>query len=110
MEAEDMAFRAVENPKAASIKVYATFSQKAEVAQKAQDCNLSMSDYVLCCALGRQTLSRMDTHIINELRSLGEQQKALYYLSDGRHADKLQAILDAIVRAIDRIWTGGKQG
>lgn len=104
-----MAFKKVENPKTALINVRATAEQKAEIAQKAHDCNLSMSDYVLRCTLGRQTRTRMDTHIINELRLLGEQQKALYRLGNGLHADKLQAILEAIVHAIDRIWASGKQ-
>lgn len=105
-----MAFKKVENPKTSLINVRTTVDQKAEIAQKAHDCNLSMSDYLLRCALGRQTRTRMDTHIINELRLLGEQQKALYHLGNGRDADKLQAILNAIVRAVDRIWTNGKQG
>lgn len=105
-----MAFRKIDNPKTALINVRATAEQKAEIAQKAHDCNLSISDYVLRCTLGRQTRTRMDTHIINELRLLGEQQKALYHVRNGLHADKLQSILDAIVRAIDRIWANGKQG
>lgn len=104
-----MAFKKVDNPKTALINVRATADQKAEIAQKARDCNLSISDYVLRCTLGRQTRTRMDTHIINELRLLGEQQKALYHLGNGRHAGQLQAVLDAIVRAIDRIWSSGKQ-
>lgn len=105
-----VAFKKVENPKTALINVRATEDQKAEIEQKARDCNLSMSAYMLRCALGRQTRTRMDTHIINELRLLGEQQKAFYHLGNGRHADKLQSILDAIVQAIDRIWANGKQG
>jgi hypothetical protein len=107
-EIKAVAFRKVENPKTALILVRVTANQKAEIAQKAQDCNLSMSEYLLRCALGRQTRTRIDTHIINELRLLGEQQKMLYHLGGGRQADKLQAILDAIVQAIDRIWISRK--
>ncbi len=104
-----MAFEKIENPKNEVINVRATKEQKSAIAQKARDCNLSMSEYLLRCAFGRQTRTRMDTHIINELRLLGEQQKALYQQSEGQHVEKLQEVLDALVSAINRIWKSGKK-
>jgi hypothetical protein len=104
-----MVFEKVENPKTALINMRVTQLQKDEITQKAKDCNLSVSDYVLRCALGRQTRTRMDIHTINELRILGEQQKTLYRQSGGKHAEELRIVLAAIVNAIDRIWQAGKK-
>ncbi|CAH2798739.1 MAG: hypothetical protein CBARDMAM_3939 [uncultured Caballeronia sp.] len=52
-------------------------SEEAAVRQKASDCGMSVGQFMLSAALGRGTRTKIDTHILNELRRLGSLQKHL---------------------------------
>jgi hypothetical protein len=76
--------------------------EEALVRQKAQDSGMSIGRFMLAAALKRQTRSRIDAHIINELRRLGGLQKHLFSQGDGalsrEYANVLMEIADAIKR------------
>lgn len=76
--------------------------EELEIRQRAADCGLSVGAYLLACGLGRQTRSRTDQIVINELRKLGGLQKHLFKEGQGglsrEYADILITINDAISR------------
>jgi hypothetical protein len=51
--------------------------EEALVREKAHDGAMSVGLFVLAAALKRQTRSKTDSHVINELRRLGSLQKHL---------------------------------
>lgn len=73
------------------------------VRQKAHDCGQSVGQFMLATALNRRTRSKVDGHILNELRRLGGLQKHLYNESGGRHSNELAEILVELKQAIIRI-------
>lgn len=76
--------------------------EEALVREKAHDSGMSIGQFMLAAALKRQTRSRIDAHIINELRRLGGLQKHLFRQGDGvlskEYANVLMEITDAIKR------------
>ncbi|KOY00963.1 plasmid mobilization protein MobA [Pseudomonas nunensis] len=76
--------------------------EEALVREKAHDSGMSVGQFVLAAALRRQTRSKIDSHVINELRRLGGLQKHLFSQSDGAlsrvYANVLVEITDAIKR------------
>lgn len=85
-----------------------TPEQYEAVTEKANDCGLSLAEYIRRCALGRQTRSKIDSQIINELRKLGGLQKHLFNEEGGRHGDEYAAVLRVITATIQRIGGGEK--
>jgi hypothetical protein len=73
------------------------------VRQKAVDCNLSIGQFLLKAALGRPTRSKVDQHILNELRRLGGLQKHLFNESGGQMSREFSAVLIEVQKAIARI-------
>ncbi|GGM25773.1 mobilization protein [Pseudomonas asuensis] len=73
------------------------------VRQKARDCGMSIGQFLLKAALGRQTRSKMDAHILNELRRLGGLQKHLFNEGKGVFSKEYSAILIEIRQTIARI-------
>lgn len=73
------------------------------VREKAVDCGLSVGRFVLLAALGRETKSRADAQIINELRRLGGLQKHLFKEGGGQQSKEYSDVLVAIQSAIARI-------
>ncbi|AAM37291.1 ribbon-helix-helix protein, CopG family [Xanthomonas citri pv. citri] len=45
--------------------------EEALVCERARDCGMSVGQFVLAAALGRRTRTKIETHILNELRRLG---------------------------------------
>lgn len=78
------------------------------VKEKAADTGLTLAEYIRRCSLGRQTRSKIEGQIINELRKLGGLQKHLYNEEGGSHGDEYAAVLRAITAAIQRIGGGEK--
>lgn len=78
------------------------------VQEKAKDCGLPLAEYIRRCSLGRQTRSKIDSQIINELRKLGGLQKHLFTEEGGSHGDEYAAVLREITAAIRRIGGGEK--
>ena len=77
-------------------------AEKEALRQKAADCGMSLSMFILEAACGRTIRSRVDDQVINELRRLGGLQKYLFKEGGGQlskeYSDVLLAIQSAIVR------------
>ncbi|AZZ15203.1 TPA: plasmid mobilization protein MobA [Pseudomonas aeruginosa] len=73
------------------------------VREKAHDCGMSTDQFMLSAALQRQTRSRIDSHIINELRRLGGLQKHLFSQGGGSLSREYANVLVEIAEAIKRI-------
>lgn len=78
-------------------------SEEVAVRQKASDCGMSVGQFVLAAALGRRTRTKIDMHILNELRRLGGLQKHLFNEGGGLLSKEYAAILVEIREAITRI-------
>jgi hypothetical protein len=77
--------------------------EERTVREKAADCGLSVGKFVLAAALARQTKSKVDAHIVNELRRLGGLQKHLFTESGGQMSKEFSAVLVEIQKAIARV-------
>lgn len=77
--------------------------EEALVREKAHDSGMSIGQFMLAAALKRQTRSRIDAHIINELRRLGGLQKHLFSQGDGALSREYANVLVEIADAIKRI-------
>lgn len=100
-----MRFKAVENPKTSQILIRVTPDEKADIQARADACYLPISKFMLKCAQERQTRSKFELHLINELRLIGLQLKEIYQAEKPRVASELEPVLAEVVRAIDRIGT-----
>ena len=58
---------------------------------------------MLRAALARQTRSKLDLHQINELRRLTRALRELYFDATPINDERLQPVLAAAVRALNRI-------
>lgn len=74
-----------------------------EVREKAADCSMSVGRFMLTAALGRETKSKVDAQIVNELRRLGGLQKHLFNEGGGQLSKDYSDVLVAIKAAITRI-------
>jgi hypothetical protein len=77
--------------------------EEAAVREKAHDCGVSVGQFMLAAALGRRTRSRMEAHIVNELRRLGGLQKHLFTEGGGVRSKEFAGVLVEIREAIARI-------
>jgi hypothetical protein len=73
------------------------------VREKAHDCGTSVGQFMLNAALQRQTRSRIDAHIINELRRLGGLQRHLFSQGGGALSREYANVLVEITEAVKRI-------
>ena len=73
------------------------------IRDKAADCGMAVGPFMLACALGRQTRSKVDEHVINELRRLGGLQKHLFNQGEGELSKEYSQVLVEITKAISRI-------
>ncbi|WP_241136325.1 plasmid mobilization protein MobA [Achromobacter insuavis] len=85
------------------IMVRVTPEEKAAIEAKARDVNLSAPAFLVAAGLGRQTRSKVEEHLINELRRLGGLQKHLFTEGGGLLSREYSEILVAIRDAIQRI-------
>lgn len=74
------------------------------VRKKAHDWGMSIGQFMLSAALQRQTRSRIDAHIINELRRLGGLQKHLFSHGGSELSREYASVMVEITEAIRRIW------
>jgi hypothetical protein len=65
---------------------------------------MSVGQFVLAAALGRRTRTKIETHILNELRRLGGLQKHLFNDGGGMLSKEYAAILVELREAI--AWIG----
>jgi hypothetical protein len=87
----------------ARIDIRCLESEKVRLQQKAADCGLTVTAYMVAAALGRQTRSRVDARILDELRRLGGLQKHLFNESGGKLSKELAAVLAEVQAAIARV-------
>lgn len=73
------------------------------VRERAADCSISVGQFMLAAALGRRTRSKIEQHILNELRRLGGLQKHLFNQGGGVLSKEYADILVEIRKAIARI-------
>ena len=79
------------------------FEHEEAVREKAYDCGKSTGQFMLAAALGRRTQSKIDSHILNELRRLAGLQKHLFKESGGKHSKEYAEILVEVKAAIVRL-------
>ena len=80
------------------------FEEEEEIVrQKAYDCGLSVGAFMLSAALSRPTRSKMEGHILNELRRLGGLQKHLFNEGGGKLSQEYAQVLIELKAAISRI-------
>ncbi|AVB23468.1 MULTISPECIES: plasmid mobilization protein MobA [Pseudomonas syringae group] len=80
------------------------FEEEEEIVrQKAYDCGLSVGAFMLSAALGRPTRSKVEGHILNELRRLGGLQKHLFNEGGGKLSQEYAQVLVELKAAISRI-------
>ncbi|WP_122794603.1 MULTISPECIES: plasmid mobilization protein MobA [Burkholderia] len=77
--------------------------EEALVRERARDCGMSVGQFVLAAALGRRTRTKIEAHILNELRRLGGLQKHLFNEGGGMLSKEYAAILVELREAIARI-------
>ncbi|WP_157270965.1 plasmid mobilization protein MobA [Azohydromonas aeria] len=77
--------------------------EEAAVREKAADGAMSVGSFMLRAALGRQTRTHIDNHIVDELRRLGAQQKELFRQGGGVLQQEYATLLAEITRAIVRM-------
>lgn len=102
-----MAFKKVDNPKTEICKLRVTKEEKAALLEKAAECALPLSEYLLAVGLRRQTRGRADVDTINLLRDVVAGLKALHEVAGEVHEAALQQALDETVSAIQRVWAAG---
>lgn len=99
-----MAFKRSSAPKDHAIaRIRVTADEKAKVVLKANHCGMSIAEYVLSAALGRQTRAKHVDDVINELRLINATIREIYHKADKPKPEELGAVLEAVVRAIDRV-------
>lgn len=103
-----MVFKRKEEPKTARLPgCRVTGKEKQLIESRAADCSLSVSEYLVRSALSRQTRTKHDVHVINELRAINDRIRDIYHGSVDKKPDELWPVLEAAVRAIDRIGENG---
>lgn len=102
-----MPFKKSATPKTTRLICRITAADKEWLQGKADNCGLSVSEYVLRAALGRQTRTRHDVHVINELRAINATLREIYHGAPARRPEELRPVLEAVVRAIERVGAGG---
>lgn len=79
--------------------------EKNKIEYRAKDCGLSLSEFLIRTALGRQTRTKHDVSVINDLREINQTIRELYRVKEHK-PEELRVVLEAVVRAIDRVGQG----
>jgi len=79
--------------------------ERATIARKAHECDLSISEFLRRCALGRPLSTQSDAEAVSELKRQGGLIKHLAS-TDQQHAYEYRVALNRIQDAIRRICTG----
>lgn len=98
-----MGFKKSKAPKTTTLQLRLKQEEKAEIQAKADDCMMSLSEFVLRAALGRQTRTQHDLHLVTELCRVADLLREIYHAEKPREASELEPVLNAVVKAIDRI-------
>lgn len=71
--------------------------------QRAQDASMTVPTYLLASALGGKARSQADTHVIEELRRLGSQQREMARADGNAMNVQYGAVLLEIIGAMRRL-------
>ncbi|ANY18494.1 plasmid mobilization protein MobA [Bordetella pseudohinzii] len=82
------------------ILIRASPEEHDALLEKARDCGVSLPAYLRACGLGRQTRSKMEAHVLNELRRLGGLQKHLFNEGNGIGSKEYSEVLIELKAAI----------
>lgn len=89
--------------KTAHIMVRVSPDEKEALIEKARDCGMLPPAYLRACGLGRQTRSKMEAHILNELRRLGGLQKHLFNEGKGIGSKEYSEVLVVLKDTVRQI-------
>lgn len=98
-----MRFKNIDNPKTERVEIRLTAEEKADLKERADACLMPLSEFLLKAGQGRQTYSKLDSRLINELRLIGLQLKEIYQQEQPRNATELDPVMTAIIQTIVRI-------
>lgn len=87
-------------------RVRATRAEREQVERNANDCGLSIGEYIRLTSLGRKTRSRTAALIINELRLIGNDVKQIHADAPNVDRTKLSQLLEQVIEAIKRVGEG----
>lgn len=79
--------------------------EEALIREKAYETGMSVGQFMLAAAMGRRTSSKIQRHVLNELRRLGGLQKHLFTEGGGVMSKEYAAVLMELRAAIVRIGT-----
>ena len=79
--------------------------ERATIASKAHECNLSISEFLRRCALGKHLSTQSDAQAVSELRRQGGLIKHLAS-TDRQNAYEYRVTLNLIQEAIRRVCSG----
>jgi len=99
-----MGFKKAANPRSAFVKIFVTPDEKIAIQAEASSAMLSVSDFGHRRLFGKVAKDRYSYHAINDLSALTQQLKDHYREGGGRHEAELQALLDRVGVAIDKLW------
>ena len=102
-----MAFKKVDNPRTEGVLLRLTPDEKAQLAARANDCAMPVTEYLRARAFAGRTRDRADVDAINLLRETADGIKAMHALLGGAHEQLLQEALNETVAAIQRVWAAG---
>jgi hypothetical protein len=91
-----------ENRRVLSVLIRMSRDERDAIAKKAQECALSVSEYLRRCALGRQLSTHIDQEALRELRRQGGLIKHLAS-SDRQNAYEYRVTLNLIQETIRRL-------
>jgi hypothetical protein len=98
-----VSFRRSENKKTRRLPACrVSEEEKNKIEYRAKDCGLSLSEFLIRTALGRQTRTKHDVSVINDLREINQTIRELYRVKEHK-PEELRVVLEAVVRAIDRV-------
>ena len=85
------------------LQLRCTREEKAALKLKADECGMPVGPYMVSVALGRKTKSKINDHMVNELRRLGGLQKHLFTEGGGAMSKQYAGILVELQAAIAKV-------
>ena len=98
-----MRFKKIADPKDKFLKIRLTAEDRVMIDEKASAAALSTSAFVLKAALSRQTISKSDSLIINQLRVLTDALSTFYLTGTPQRDERLRPLLDACLSKVAEI-------
>ncbi|NLP65546.1 plasmid mobilization protein [Paraburkholderia sacchari] len=104
-----MTFKKVANARSEVIKLRVTPDEKKWISSRAEERNLTLSEFALRSMLGKSMRSTSELDAIEQLRFCSAELRRLYHARTSLAPETLQAGLDAVVQNLLTVWErGGK--